>query len=82
MMGRIEGKVCVVTGAASGIGLAVAQRFAREGGKVALTDISIAAGEAAAAALERIGIMKNLLLRMLRAGTGSAHTGPELCVRY
>ena len=55
MMGRIEGKVCEVTGAASGIGLAVAQRFAREGGKVALTDISIAAGEAAAAALVAAG---------------------------
>ncbi len=55
MNGRIEGKVCIVTGAASGIGLAVAQRLAREGGKVALTDISVATGEAAAAALRAAG---------------------------
>ena len=51
MMGRIEGRICMVTGAASGIGLAIAQRFAREGGKVALTDIAVATGDAATAAL-------------------------------
>jgi len=55
MKGRIEGKVCIVTGAAGGIGLAIAQRFVREGGKVALTDIAVAAGKAAAAALCAVG---------------------------
>src|SRR4029078_407542 len=32
-MGRIEEKACVVTGAASGIGRATAERFAEEGGR-------------------------------------------------
>lgn len=39
-MGRLEGKIAIVTGAASGIGSAVAERFAGEGARVAATDIS------------------------------------------
>ncbi len=36
-MARLEGKVAVVTGANSGIGLATAKRFAREGGRLFIT---------------------------------------------
>jgi NAD(P)-dependent dehydrogenase (short-subunit alcohol dehydrogenase family) len=36
-MGRLEGKVAVVTGANSGIGLATAKRFAREGARLFVT---------------------------------------------
>ncbi|HRH85248.1 MAG TPA: glucose 1-dehydrogenase [Rubrivivax sp.] len=39
-MGRLEGIVCVVTGAARGIGWAIAERLAREGGRVAAWDVS------------------------------------------
>ena len=39
-MGRIEGKACIVTGAGSGIGRAIAQRFAREGGRVVAVDLN------------------------------------------
>ena len=39
MSGRLEGKVCIVTGAASGIGLASAQLFAAEGATVAAADL-------------------------------------------
>ena len=39
-MRRLEGKVCVITGAASGIGAESARRFADEGGRVVGVDIS------------------------------------------
>ena len=38
-MGRIDGKVCIVTGAADGLGKADAVVLAREGGRVVLTDV-------------------------------------------
>jgi NAD(P)-dependent dehydrogenase (short-subunit alcohol dehydrogenase family) len=38
--GRLEGKVCVVTGAASGIGADTAERFAAEGAKVVGVDLA------------------------------------------
>ena len=45
-MGRLDGKVAVITGAASGIGAATAQRFAREGAAVVVADLNDAGGRA------------------------------------
>lgn len=39
-MKRFEGKKVVITGAASGVGLATAERIAEEGGTLALMDIN------------------------------------------
>ncbi len=39
MIGRVEGKVCIVTGAGPGIGRATALRLAEEGGSVLVTDL-------------------------------------------
>lgn len=38
-MGRLDNKVAIITGAASGMGLSGAQIFAREGASVVLTDV-------------------------------------------
>lgn len=51
MAGRVEGKVCIVTGAASGLGLADARRLAGEGAQLVLTDVEVANGQAAAASI-------------------------------
>jgi NAD(P)-dependent dehydrogenase (short-subunit alcohol dehydrogenase family) len=40
MPGRVEGKVALVTGAAQGLGQATARMLAREGARVAVTDIN------------------------------------------
>jgi 3-hydroxybutyrate dehydrogenase len=50
-MSSLAGKVAIVTGAASGIGLAIAQDFARQGIHVTVSDIDREHGQAAAAAL-------------------------------
>jgi 2-hydroxycyclohexanecarboxyl-CoA dehydrogenase len=54
-MNRLAGKVAIVTGAANGIGLAIATRLAAEGAKVGLADIQIEAAERAAAKIRESG---------------------------
>ena len=53
---RLDGVVCVVTGAARGIGLAIAERLAGEGGRVAMWDVSQRRLDAALAGLRERGL--------------------------
>jgi len=50
-MGRLEGKVAIITGALGGIGRCDATLFAREGAKLVLTDVSDRGGQEFAASL-------------------------------
>ena len=49
-MGRLDGKVVVITGAGGGIGREAAQLFSEEGASVCVADVSAEAGEETAAA--------------------------------
>ena len=53
---KLQDKVCIVTGAASGIGKAIAATYAREGGRVVIADLNQGAAEAAAAELRNEGL--------------------------
>jgi NAD(P)-dependent dehydrogenase (short-subunit alcohol dehydrogenase family) len=55
MTGRLEGKVALITGAGSGIGLASALAVAREGARVVAVDVDARAGDAAAEQLRGAG---------------------------
>ena len=50
-MGRLDDKVALITGGASGMGKVASHLFAKEGAKVVLTDVADEAGEAVAAAI-------------------------------
>ena len=52
---RLDGKAAVITGAASGIGQAIAQRFAQEGARVWLVDVDEARAKSAAREIVKCG---------------------------
>ncbi len=54
-MARFDGKVGIITGAASGIGRAIAEQFAREGGHAVIADLNLDAAQATAAEIGKSG---------------------------
>lgn len=64
----LKDKVAIITGAANGIGLAIVERFARDGAKVVLSDIDATKGPAEAKRLTADGGQ----VRFVRADVGSS----------
>jgi 3-oxoacyl-[acyl-carrier protein] reductase len=50
MVGKLEGKVAIVTGGSGGFGLGIVQKFVKEGAKVVIFDINADGGKRAEAA--------------------------------
>jgi len=61
---KLQGKTAVITGAASGIGEAMAKRFVAEGARVAIADLKADAAQAKAAELTRMGPGKAIGIAM------------------
>jgi NAD(P)-dependent dehydrogenase (short-subunit alcohol dehydrogenase family) len=74
---RLAGRVAVITGGGSGIGLATARRLAAEGATVVVADVDAAAGEAAAAAVGGTSVALDVTdddaVEALFQGTVDAH---------
>jgi 3-oxoacyl-[acyl-carrier protein] reductase len=54
-MAPLAGKTAIITGAANGIGLAYAQRFAREGARIIIADLNETAGKTATERVAELG---------------------------
>jgi len=54
-MGKLSGRVAIVTGGASGIGRAIAELYGKEGAKVAVVDLNLAKAREVASGIEKAG---------------------------
>jgi NAD(P)-dependent dehydrogenase (short-subunit alcohol dehydrogenase family) len=61
--GALSGKVAIITGAAQGIGLGIAELFAREGASLVLADLNAERGQAIADQLELAGAFGEIMFR-------------------
>ncbi len=81
-MGRLDNKVAIITGAASGIGRATAVRFAAEGAKVVVADLADEAGAALAAELGGLYVHVNVAdeesVKAMFAATVEAYGGLDV----
>jgi 3-oxoacyl-[acyl-carrier protein] reductase len=79
-MGRYDGRVVVITGAARGIGFGTAQRFAAEGASVAVLDLDEASAAEAAGRLDLVEGAKAVGIGVDVADTAAAEAAVERVV--
>ena len=78
---KLAKKTAIVTGAASGIGLAIAKRYVEEGATVAIADLKAEAAQAAAADLSKKGPGKAIGLAMDVTSEAEVNDGVATVVR-
>ena len=72
---NLKDKVCLITGAASGIGLGIAERFLSDGALIAIADLNLEAARATAAALTAKGPGKAIGVAMDVADEAAVNAG-------
>ncbi len=72
---KLQDKVCIVTGSASGIGLAIARRYVSEGARVAIADLDKAAAEQTAADINAAAPGRALAVAMDVTDEGAVNAG-------
>ncbi len=81
-MGRLDNKVAIITGAASGIGRATARRFSAEGAKVVVADLTEKEGAEVATEIGgtfiRVNVADEASVQALFAGTVAASGGLDI----
>jgi len=79
---NLNGKVCIITGAASGIGLGIAERFITDGAKVAIADLRLDAAQATADKLTKTGPGKAIGIEMNVTDEKQVNDGVAEVVRH
>ena len=69
-MGKLDGKIAIVTGAGQGIGRGIAEKLAAEGATVAVTDVNEATAKETAEAIGGVGIARRRHVARGRRGDG------------
>ncbi len=82
MSNNAKNPVVVITGAARGLGLAMARRFGREGAQLVITDVNETGGQAAAASLRQEGMLAEYATLDVRDPAQSAALVPRLAGRF
>jgi 2-hydroxycyclohexanecarboxyl-CoA dehydrogenase len=72
---RLEGRIALVTGGASGIGAATARRLAAEGARVAIADVDLDGARAVAGEIDGVAVAMDIAdAAAVRAGVGEVET--------
>ena len=74
---NLDNKVCIVTGAASGIGFGIAKRYHAAGARVAIADRNAEAAKEAAAKLDAIAPGRALAVAMDVTSEAEVNAGVE-----
>ncbi|MFV2037662.1 MAG: 3-hydroxybutyrate dehydrogenase [Hyphomicrobiales bacterium] len=77
---NLNGKICIITGAAGGIGLAIARRYVADGARVAIADIRPDAADQTAASLTETGPGKAIGIKMDVTDEAAVNAGVQQVV--